>query len=161
MHLNRQLQDIVDALALRLSFVDIVSPHVSAYSQHPITSTQLRQYSHAMSPDKDCIRIRVFLHRLFQALPQILLMRRIFNNRYAQPIIVPQVTCLATALRYALDLLNLLDLETCVLAKIALHEECHEHRPLRVCVYAAAGAALEGRHEEGCAGRGLEDLLIE
>jgi hypothetical protein len=31
---------------------------------------------------------------------------------------------------------------------------------LRVCVDAAAGAALEGGHEEGRAGGGLEDLVL-
>ena len=121
MHLNSKLQDVINALALRLRLVHVVSPHVSAFCQHTIAGIQPCQHSHPMSPNKNRIRIRVFLHRLLQTLPQILLMRRILNDRYAQPIIVSQIARFATALRYALDLLNLLDFKTRVLAEIALH----------------------------------------
>lgn len=112
-----------------------------------------------MSPDQDRVRIGVLLHRLFQALSQVLLMRRVLDDRYSQPVVVPQIALLAPPLRYAFDLLNLLDLEASVFAEVALDQQCDENRPLRVCVDAAAGAALEGGHEERCAGGGLEDLL--
>ena len=105
-----------------------------------------------MPPNQDSIRVRVLLHSLLQALPQILLVRRVLDDGYPQAIVVAQVALLAAALGDALDLLDLLDLEACIFAEVALHEECHEDRPLRVRVNAAAGAALEGGHEEGCAG---------
>lgn len=112
-----------------------------------------------MPPNQDSIRVRVLLHSLLQTLPQILLVRRVLDNGYPQAIVVAQVALLAAALGDALDLLDLLDLEACVFAEVALHEESDEDRPLRVRVDAAAGAALEGGHEERGAGGGLEDLV--
>ena len=86
-------------------------------------------------------------------------MRRVLDDWYPQPIIVPQVALLAAPLWYALDLLDLLDFKASILAEVAFDEKRDEDGPLRVCVNAAAGAALEGSHEEGCAGGGLEDLV--
>ena len=83
----------------------------------------------------------------------------VLDNRYPKAIIVAQIALLATALGDAFDLLDLLDLEACVAARIAFDEEGHEHGPLRVRVDAAAGAAFEGGEEEGRAGGGFKDLL--
>ena len=105
-----------------------------------------------MPPNQNRIRIRIHLHGLFQTLPQILLMRRIFDNWDAQAIVVPQITLFTTALGDTLDLLNLLDFETCRGAGVAFNEEGDEDGPLRVRVDAAAGAALEGSEEERGAG---------
>lgn len=85
-------------------------------------------------------------------------MRCVLNDRYPQLVVVPQVALLAAPLRYALDLLNLLDLEAGAFSKFALNKQRDENGPLRVRVDAAAGAALKGGHEEGCAGRGLKNL---
>jgi hypothetical protein len=112
-----------------------------------------------MPPNQDSIRVRILLHSLLQTLPQILLVRRVLDNGYAQAIVVAKVALLAAALGDALDLLDLLDLEARGGAQVALHEEGDEDGPLRVRVDAAAGAAVEGGHEEGGAGGGLEDLI--
>ena len=112
-----------------------------------------------MPPNQDSIRVRVLLHSLLQTLSQILLVRRVLDTGYPQSIVVAQVALLAAALGDALDLLDLLNFETCVFAEVALDEECDQHGPLRVRVDAAAGAALEGGHEEWGAGGGLEDLV--
>ena len=105
-----------------------------------------------MPPNQNSIRVRVRLHSLFQTLPQILLVRRVLDDGYPQTIVVAQVALLAAALGDALDLLDLLDLEARVFTEVALNEQRDQHRPLRVRVDAAAGAALEGGHEEGGAG---------
>lgn len=73
-----------------------------------------------MSPDQNRVRVWVFLHSLFQALPEVLLVCRILNDWYPQFVVVPQVALLASSFWYALDLFNLLNLKTSVLAKIAL-----------------------------------------
>jgi hypothetical protein len=87
-------------------------------------------------------------------------MRRVLDDRYPQAIVVAQIALLATTLGYAFDLLDLFDFEACVVAEVAFDEESNENGPLGVRVYAAAGAAFEGGHEEGCAGRWFEDLMI-
>ena len=86
-------------------------------------------------------------------------LRRILNNRNPQPLKVSQITHLPPPLRNPLDLLDLLDLEARLFAELFLDEEGDEDGPLRVRVDAAAGAALEGRVEEGCAGGRFVDLL--
>lgn len=65
---------------------------------------------------------------------------------------------LPPSLWYALDLFNLLNLEARILAELALDEERHKDSPLRVRVYAAAGAPVEGREEERGTSRWFVDL---
>lgn len=86
------------------------------------------------------------------------LLRSVLNNRYPQRIEIPKVPNLSASLWYALDLLNALDLEARVGAKVSLDEQRNEDGPLRVRVDTAAGAACEGRVEERCAGGGLVSL---
>ena len=74
---------------------------------------------------------------------------RVFDDRYPQFVIVSQIPRLASALWYPLDLLNLLDLEAYIFSKFTLDKKCDEDGPLRMCMYTAAGAALEGCVEEG------------
>jgi hypothetical protein len=104
------------------------------------------------------IRIRIPLHRLLQTLSQILLMRRILNDRYPQAIKVSQIPRFTPSFRYPFYLLDFLDFEARVGTKVALDEKGDKHGPLRVRVDAAAGAAVEGGEEEGGAGGGFEDL---
>jgi len=71
LHLHRQLQNIIDTLALRLRLMYVIAPHVNA-----------------VSLDQNRVRVGVSLHRLLQALPQILFMRGVFDDRYTQTVIV-------------------------------------------------------------------------
>lgn len=71
LHLHRQLQNIIDTLALRLRLVYVITPHINAMSLH-----------------KNRIRIGVFLHRLFQALPQVFFVGSVLDDGYTQPVIV-------------------------------------------------------------------------
>lgn len=87
-------------------------------------------------------------------------MCRVFDDGDGQSVIVAQVTHLVPPLGYALDLLNLFDLEACVGAEIALDEQGDEDGPLRVRVDAAASAALEGCVEERGAGGWFVDLCV-
>lgn len=162
-HLNRQLEQIVETfditnpistndqlttskrgggypnspLTLRLRLVDVISPHIDA-----------------MAPHQNSIRIRVLLHSSLKILRQVLLMRRVLNNRNAQRIMIPQVTHFPHALAKALDLLNVVDLEDA--AALCLEEQGDEDGPVGVGVDAAAGAAAgEGGEEEGRALGGL------
>ena len=81
----------------------------------------------------------------------------ILNNRHLQPIKIPQTPRLAIALAYPFDLLQLFNLKAGLVAKLALDEERHKHRPLAVRVDAATGpASLKGGEEERRALRGLE-----
>lgn len=162
LHLNSQLKDIIDAanpvstirhrqqrvsnsdipFALRLCLMNVVTPDIDS-----------------MPPYQHRIRIWILLHGLLQALGQVLLMRRVFNDRDPESIIVSKISLLASPLRNALDLLNLLNLEARVFADFTFYEEGDEDGPLRVCVNAAAGATLEGGVEEGGTGRGFVCLV--
>ena len=104
-----------------------------------------------MPPNQDSIRVRVLLHSLLQTLSQILLVRRVLDNGYPQAIVVAQVALLAAALGDALDLLDLVHREDVLVGALlaSLTQQSDEHRPLRVCVNAAAGVARrESRKEE-------------
>lgn len=122
-----------------LGLVDVVSPNVDA-----------------MSPNKDGIGVRVLLHGLLEELGEVLLMRSVLDDRNAQRIVVVQVALLLVAAAEPLDLLNVVDLEDLILfGTLALQDQGHQHRPVRVGVDAAPGSALgEGGHEKGCALRG-------
>jgi hypothetical protein len=112
-----------------------------------------------MPLDQNCIAVRILFHRRLQALPEILLVRRVLDNRNPQTIIVAKIALLAATVGDAFDLLDLFDFEACVGAKVALDNEGHEDSPLRVRVNAAACAALERGEEERGACGGFEDLV--
>lgn len=141
LHLHRKLQYIINTLTLRLRLMHIIPPHIDP-----------------MPPHKHRIRIGILLHRRLQTLRKILLVRRILDNRYPQPVKVAQVADFISPLGYTFDLLDLLDFETGGGPGVALDEEGDEDGPLGVRVDAAAGAALEGCVEEGGAGGGFVDL---
>lgn len=144
------LDEWVDSpLALRLGLVHIISPHI-----------------HAMPPDEHGVRIRVAVHRLLQELGQVLLVRRVLDDRYPQRVVVSQVALLTEPAPEALDLLDVVDLEDAVALfraghavasrRRGLEEQRHKDGPVRVRVDAAAGAALgKGGEEERRALRGL------
>jgi hypothetical protein len=79
------------------------------------------------------------------------ILRSIFNNRNPQTIIVSKIARLLPPLGDALDLLNLLNFKTRLFSEFALDKKGNKDGPLRVGMYAAAGAALEGGIEEGSA----------
>lgn len=136
-HLNRQLEKVIETLTLRLRLVDIITPHIDA-----------------MTPHQDGIRIRILLHSSLKILRQVLLMRRVLNNRNTQRIMVSQVTHLPHALAKTFNLLNVVDLEDA--AALCLEEQGDEDGPVGVGVDAATGAAAgEGGEEEGRALGGL------
>lgn len=87
-------------------------------------------------------------------------MRRVLDNRDAQPLKVAEIALFTPALWNSLDLLNLFDLKASVAAKVALDEEGDENGPLRVGVNTAAGATLKGSVEEGCAGGRFVGLVV-
>lgn len=75
---------------------------------------------------------------------------------------VAHVSRRAAALWYALDLFQMLDLETSISPEITLHEERNQYSPLRMGVNAATGSSLfESSHEEWCALRWLQRLRID
>ena len=158
MHFHRELEEVVETkdftavsflhrrrridhqenlpLALRLRLVYVITPHV-----------------HTMPPHEHRIRIRVLLHRGLQVLCQILLMRRILNDRDPQRIMVPQISLLVHASSKPFNLLEVVDLKDfAVLWHGLLQEQGDEDGPLGVRVDAAACAAAgEGGEEEGSA----------
>lgn len=91
------------------------------------------------------MRIRPLLNRPFKTLPQILLMRRVLNDRYPEPIKEPQISLLDRPVRavipsrHALDLLYALNLKD-VRAR-GLAEQSHQHGVDAVGVDAAACVA--------------------
>lgn len=62
LHLNRELQDIIDTLALRLRLVHIIAPHISASRQQLFLAQSTAQYSHAVPSDQYRIAVRILLH---------------------------------------------------------------------------------------------------
>ena len=76
-----------------------------------------------MPPNQDSIRVREVVHSFLKTVSQVLLVRRVLDNRNPQPVKVAKVALLASSLRNTLDLLDLLDLETCGGAEVALHEQ--------------------------------------
>lgn len=140
LHLDSQLEKVVQALALGLGLVDVVTPDVNT-----------------MSTDEDSIGVGVQLHGLLEVLGQVLLVRGILDDGNPQRIMIPQVALLGHATAEALDLLDVVDLEDLILTgALGLEQQRDEDGPLRVCVDAAASvAAGEGRKEQGRALRRL------
>lgn len=151
MHLNRQPKQVIQTLRLRLCLRNILPPHI-----HPMPSDQHRT------------RLRPLDNRLFQRIPQILLVRRIVNNRDPHRIEEAQITQFTTplgdfgrAVAASGDAFDLLDLGYAedggggvrgLLGGAA--EEGHEDGPLRVRVDTAARAAVlvHGEEERGAGG---------
>lgn len=100
-----------------------------------------------MATDQDRICIRIGIDSPFQSLGQIFLKRGVFNDRNTKRIVVV-VHSFSFPARDPLDLLDVADLKIPVLAMLALYQERHEHGPLRVCMYAAHGAAFEGSQKQ-------------
>lgn len=119
--------------------MDIISPYVDT-----------------MSPNEDGVRIWVFLHGFLEELGEVLLMRGVLDDRDTQSIMIVQVALLLVAPAEALDLLNIVDLESLVLfGALAFQDQGHQHGPVGVRVDAAPGSALgESSHEKGRALRG-------
>ena len=108
-------------LTHRLRFVHIIAPHIDA-----------------MSPDQHSVRIRVLLHSFLHELGEILLVRRVLDDRNAQRVMVPEVSRLLETAPEPFDLLDVVDLKDLALFTVAamlrLEEKRHEHGPLRVRV---------------------------
>lgn len=154
MHLNSQLEQVVQTLRLRLRLRHILAPDV-----------------HAMPLDQHRASLRPLPNRRFQAVLQILLVRRVLDDRDLHRVEEAQVSQLPAALgdfhaarpaaRDAFDLLDLVHREHILVGALLarLAQQRHEHRPLRVCVDAAAGVARrESREEERGACGGFESL---
>jgi hypothetical protein len=135
MHFNRQLEQIIQTLRLRLRLRDILTPNVN--------TMPLNQYRTSLRP---------LLDSRLQTLFQILLVRSVLNNRDLHRVKVSQISQLPSAFcdfhassssaRDSLDLLDLVHGEDVFVSLLsALAQKSDEHRPLRVRVNAAAGVA--------------------
>jgi hypothetical protein len=62
--------------------------HICVESIPPPSPLNFQSNSHSMSPNQDCIAIRILLHSCLKTLPQVLLMRRVFNDWYPQAVVV-------------------------------------------------------------------------
>lgn len=60
--------------------------------------------------------------------------------------------------RDSLNLLDIADLEVTLFSVFSLHQQCHEHSPLGVCMDTASGPALEGSKKQRRAVGWLEVL---
>lgn len=110
----------------------------------------------AMSADEDSISVRVLVHGFLEELGEVLLVGRVLDDGDAQRVVVAEVPRLLEAAAEALDLLDVVDLEHLAVSALGLEQQRHQHRPLRVRVDAAPGAApREGREEQRGALRGL------
>lgn len=110
---------------------------------------------HSVSPHKDSIGVRVFLHRLLQASREVFLKRGVIDDRDAKSI-VESHHALALATGDTLDLLNVANFKAGVRALFALNQEGHQDRPLRMSVDTAASPALKSGKEQWRACRGLQ-----
>ena len=144
-HLNSQLEQIVQTLRLRLRLRHVLAPNV-----------------HAVPLDQHRARLRPLPDRSLQTILQVLLVRGVLDNRDLHRVEVAQISQFPPALgdfhaaRSAagdsLDLLDLVHREHVLVGALlaGFTEEGDENRPLRVCVDAAAGVARgEGCEEEG------------
>lgn len=145
MHLNGKLENIIQALGLRLSLRDTLAPNIKS-----------------MSPHKHRISVRPVLDSLFKRIPQILFVSRIFDDRDPEFVVVAQVACFffAVASGDTLDLFDLLDFKDIfVEGGGLLAEEGYKDCGLRVGMDATLSIAHSvGCHEEWGASRGFEDL---
>ena len=143
-HLNSQLEQIVQTLRLRLRLRHVLAPNV-----------------HAVPLDQHRARLRPLPDRSLQTILQVLLVRGVLDNRDLHRVEVAQVAQFPSALGDfhapcsaagdALDLLDLVHREDVLVGALlaSLTQQSDEHRPLRVCVNAAAGVARrESRKEE-------------
>lgn len=103
-------------------------------------------HSHSMSPHKHCIGVGILLHSLFQTSSEVFLEGSILNDGDLEGVKETQ-HALALTTRDTLDLFNVANLELTVRALLALDQERYQHCPLRVCVDAAARAALKRSQE--------------
>lgn len=112
-------------------------------------------HSHSMSPHKHRVGVGILLHSLFQTSSEVFLEGSILNDGDLEGVKETQ-HALALAPRDTLDLFNVANLELTVRALLALDQERYQHCPLRVCVDAAACAALKGSQEERRTGGGFQ-----
>jgi hypothetical protein len=163
-HFNSKLEEIIQALALRLGFRNVVAPNITVCIHQLQELSMTRGYnSHSMSPDQDGVGVRVLVHGLLQASGEILLECSVLDDRNLKCVEEAQ-HALALASRNTLDLLNVADLEASIWTLLALDQERHQNGPLGVRVNAAAGTTLESSKEQRSAcGRlqfeGLADVL--
>lgn len=164
-HLDGQLEEIVETFALSLRLGDIVTPDIavkmrlaSSYSVSlipppPRSYERQRRGSclHSMSANKDGVGVRVLVHSRLQTTGQILLECRVLDNGNAEGVVVSQHTLPLTT-GDALDLLNGADLEAGIGTLLALHQQGHQDGPLRVGVNTAASTMFKRRQEERSAG---------
>lgn len=80
-HLDSELENVVDALALRLCFVYIVTPDVSNFVSMLINLTGCKSDSHSMSPNQNRVRVGVFFHSCLKTLSEILFVCCVLDNR--------------------------------------------------------------------------------
>jgi len=73
-----------------------------------------------MSANQNCIGVWILFHSFLQTVRQILLVGCVLNDGYAQRVIIPEVADFASAFTNAFDLLEMLDLEAGVGAKVTL-----------------------------------------
>lgn len=99
-----------------------------------------------MTTNQHRISIRVGIDGSLKPFGKVLLERGVFNNRNSQRIVIV-VHSLSFSFGNTLNLLDIADLEVALLSVFALHQQCHKHSPLRVCMDAASGPALECREE--------------
>lgn len=92
---------------------------------------------------QDCVSIWVLLHGFLQTFRQILFERRVFYDWHAQGVMETQHASLASALWNPFDLFYIADLEASVWAIRLLHQESHQHTPLRMRMNAATSTSLE------------------
>lgn len=67
-----------------------------------------------VTTDENSVCVGVLIHRFFEILSQVLLMRSVLDDWNAKGVMIAQVACLVHATAKALNLLNIVDLENSV-----------------------------------------------
>jgi len=75
-----------------------------------------------VSPNQDCVGVRILIHSRLQTLGQVFLKGRILDNRNPQGVMISQIARLLIALSKAFDLLDIVDLKD-ILAGCTLLKE--------------------------------------
>lgn len=86
------------------------------------------------------------------------LLRRIFNDGYPQSIMVSKIALLPSPLGHTLDLFYFFDFKTRLLPKLFLDQQCDQHSPLAMRMYAASSPTVEGSEEQWRTGGRFQSL---
>lgn len=116
-------------------------------------------HAHSVSPHQHGVSVRILFHRLLQAFRQVLLEWCILDYGHPQRVVKTKHS-LPRSFRYALDLFDIADLETCISAMDLFHKESHKYTPLGMSVDAATGPSFESSQEEWRTSRRLQSMRL-